>query len=134
MDANKEQDTIMLKDIAATKTNFMIKNHRAVDGANMEENQLYAKIMNNIETDLMPIVGYTEEPLLSLVKACAPLVDIIHNFFHYVQIALNKTPEEPPYYIIKLNMRFFFYLVYSNDRSITIQFSIRSSCYSHETD
>ena len=43
-----------------------------------------------------PIVGYAAEPLLPLVKACAPLDNILHNLSHYVQLALHDTPEEPP--------------------------------------
>jgi hypothetical protein len=41
-------------------------------------------------------VGYAEEPLLPLFKACAPLTDIIHNLSFYIQMALNETPEVPP--------------------------------------
>jgi hypothetical protein len=41
-------------------------------------------------------MGYAEEPLLPLFKACAPLTDIIHNLSFYVQLALNETPEVPP--------------------------------------
>jgi hypothetical protein len=41
-------------------------------------------------------MGYADEPLLPLVKACAPLTNIIHNLSMYVEMALNETPEEPP--------------------------------------
>ena len=42
-----------------------------------------------------PIVGYAQEPLLSLREACVPLNGILHNLSFYVQIALDETPEQP---------------------------------------
>ena len=47
-------------------------------------------------TDLGPVMGYAEEPLLPLFKACVPLTDIIHNLSFYVEMALKETSEEPP--------------------------------------
>lgn len=52
-------------------------------------------INNDIKTNTEPIVGFAVEPLLPLVKACAPLNDIIHNMAFYVQVALHETPETP---------------------------------------
>jgi hypothetical protein len=52
-------------------------------------------VNSNTETDLGPIVEYAKEPLLPLVKACAPLTSIIHNLWFYVQLALHETLEEP---------------------------------------
>ncbi len=52
--------------------------------------------MDDFNMDLSPIVGYAEEPLLPLVKACAPLANILHDLWIYVEMALNETPEEPP--------------------------------------
>lgn len=52
--------------------------------------------MNDDASQLGPIVGYAAEPLLPLVKACAPLSNIVHDLPKYVQLALNETPEEPP--------------------------------------
>ena len=46
-------------------------------------------------TNLAPIMGYADEPLLPLFKACAPLTHIVHNISTYVQMALNETPEQP---------------------------------------
>jgi hypothetical protein len=51
---------------------------------------------NQITTDRHPIVGYAEEPLLPLARACAPLNDVLHNLPLYVQKALDETPETPP--------------------------------------
>jgi hypothetical protein len=90
------QENIMLEDVGNTKTDSMTKNHRVVDVAIMEENQRYTETMNNIIADIIPIVGYAEEPLLPLIEACAPLVDIIYNLLFYAQMALEETPEEPP--------------------------------------
>jgi hypothetical protein len=44
---------------------------------------------------LGPIIGYAQEPLLPLANACAPLVDIVHDLFRYVSVALEDTPDEP---------------------------------------
>lgn len=46
-------------------------------------------------TDLGPVMGYADEPLLPLFKACVPLTDIIHNLSLYVETALKETSEEP---------------------------------------
>ncbi|CAF1444055.1 unnamed protein product [Rotaria sp. Silwood1] len=51
--------------------------------------------MNDFKLDLSPVVGYTNEPLLPLVKACAPLSNILYNLSKYVELALDETPEEP---------------------------------------
>ena len=93
---NRIQETIMLEDIGDTKTKSMRKNQRVVDVVIMEEHQTHTKKMDNITVELTPIVEYAEEPLLPLVKACAPLVDIICNVLFHAQMALDKTPEEPP--------------------------------------
>ena len=45
---------------------------------------------------LDPIIEYAQEPLLSLVQACIPLMNIIPNLPKYVEIALRETPNEPP--------------------------------------
>jgi len=67
-----------------------------VESANMEQNLTTAENINDIKLELGPVVGYAEEPLLPLVKACAPLSNILHDLSTYVQLALEETPEEPP--------------------------------------
>jgi len=47
------------------------------------------------EIDIDPLIDYAAVPLLPLTKACAPLADIIHNLWFYVQRVLNDTPEQP---------------------------------------
>jgi hypothetical protein len=72
------------------------KNQRVVDVITEEPSLKTTNIINSIRADLRPIAGYSQEPLLPLFKACIPLIDIIHDLLVYVQIALHKTPEEPP--------------------------------------
>jgi len=67
-----------------------------VESANMEQSLTTAENINDIKLELGPVVGYAEEPLLPLVKACAPLSNILHDLSTYVQLALEETPEEPP--------------------------------------
>jgi hypothetical protein len=52
--------------------------------------------INDIQTGAGPVVGYANQPLLPLVKACAPLIDIVYDLSNYVQLSLNETPEQPP--------------------------------------
>ena len=51
---------------------------------------------NDLKSTVHPIIGYANEPLLSLNAACVPLTSIIHNLSVYVQMALNETPDVPP--------------------------------------
>ncbi|CAF0751999.1 unnamed protein product [Adineta steineri] len=53
-------------------------------------------IINDIKSEVDPIVGYSEEPLLPLSKACSPLNNILHSLSFYVHMALDETPEVPP--------------------------------------
>jgi hypothetical protein len=53
-------------------------------------------IINEITADLGPIVGYADEAMLPLSKACSPLANILHDMSSYVQMALDETPEQPP--------------------------------------
>ncbi|CAF1145201.1 unnamed protein product [Adineta steineri] len=53
-------------------------------------------IIKSDDTELSPILGYSEEPLLPLAQACAPMNDIFYNLSFYVQLALKETPEQPP--------------------------------------
>jgi hypothetical protein len=69
--------------------NDVIRNEQTVNLTIMDN-------INDFNLDLSPIVGYADEPLLPLVKACAPLTNTIHDLSIYVQMALNETPEEPP--------------------------------------
>jgi hypothetical protein len=67
----------------------MTRNSRIVQTVSDKENATITNIVQHNKTE------YNEEPLLSLPKACAPLVHIIHNLLFYVQMALDETPAEP---------------------------------------
>jgi hypothetical protein len=90
MDMN-EEETFDQNQVEVTTEDSMIKSRQAL----IEEPKLTTTNMDDDITDFGPIVGYAQEPLLPLTKACAPLTDIIHNISFYVQLALNETPEEP---------------------------------------
>jgi hypothetical protein len=94
---NKQtKETTVMKSVNAINVGSMSKNQRVVDAVSMKQNQLHTTTINDIDTDLGPIVGYAAEPLLPLAKACAPLIDIIHDLSVYVQMALDETPDVPP--------------------------------------
>lgn len=48
------------------------------------------------KTDLGPVIGYAQEPLLPLIQACIPLIPVVYNILIYADIALKKTPDNPP--------------------------------------
>lgn len=83
-------------DVNNTNDNPMTENCRIVEVISAEENVPTVNTNINTGVDLAPLVEYAEEPLLPLVKACAPLISIIYNLWFYVQLALNETPEKPP--------------------------------------
>jgi hypothetical protein len=93
---DQRQETMVLEDVDDTNVDSMKTNQRVVDAATVEQNQLCTNTMNDIEENLGPIIGYAAEPLLSLVKACAPLTNIIHDLSVYIQMALDETPIQPP--------------------------------------
>jgi hypothetical protein len=73
----------------------LTKNRRVVEAITEEPSSTNTNIINGVIADADPIVGYAQEPLLSLFQACTPLINLIHNIFFYVQMALNETPETP---------------------------------------
>jgi len=88
--------TVAMMDSGNLSHNSMTTNRRVVETITEEPNLRTTNIINDIEVDLGPIVGYAEVPLLPLYRACAPLIDILHNLSFYVQMALDETPEQPP--------------------------------------
>jgi hypothetical protein len=50
---------------------------------------------SEISKTLGPIIGYAEEPLVSLADACAPLRGIIQKVLEYASTALQETPDNP---------------------------------------
>jgi hypothetical protein len=81
-------------DVNNRNDNPMTRNRRVVEVIIVKQKLTTTDINSNTETEGGPIVGYAKEPLLPLVKACAPLTSIIHNLWFYVQLALNETPED----------------------------------------
>jgi hypothetical protein len=73
----------------------LTKNRRVVETIAEEPNLRTSSIISDVRTDLGPIVEYAEEPLLPLLKACAPLTNILHNLSFYMQMAIDETPEVP---------------------------------------
>ncbi|CAF1419072.1 unnamed protein product [Rotaria sp. Silwood1] len=72
------------------------ENYQTSENVTTEENAIISNDANEFNMEQNPVVGYSEEPLLPLVKACAPLSNILHDLSTYVEIALNETPEVPP--------------------------------------
>ncbi|CAF1587519.1 unnamed protein product [Rotaria sp. Silwood1] len=87
---------MVVEDSNNTPNNTIIKNRRLVEAVTEGSTLTISNIINDIAANLGPIVGYAEEPLLPLVKACAPLTSIIPNLSYYVELALNETSEQPP--------------------------------------
>ena len=73
----------------------MRRNRRVVDGATVGQRRTTTAVDVDTEAEIVPIMGYAEEPLLPLAEACAPLVSIVYNLMFYVQQALNETPKAP---------------------------------------
>ena len=74
----------------------LVINQQDVESIANDENSINFDALIGIKDDFQPIIGYAAEPLLPLVKACAPLSDIIHNLTFYVELAMKQTPEQPP--------------------------------------
>jgi hypothetical protein len=93
---DQKRRAITLKVFENTQDASLTKSHRVVECITEESNSPFMNINNSSNVELGPIVGYAQEPLLPLSKACAPLIDIVKNISFYVQIALDNTPELPP--------------------------------------
>jgi hypothetical protein len=86
----------LVEDSSNAQDSSMTKNPRVVEAVVEEPRLSTINIINDINADLDPIVGYAQEPLLPLSKACSPLANILHNLSFYVQMAIDETPEQPP--------------------------------------
>jgi hypothetical protein len=89
---NRREDIIVTVEIDNKLYDSTSKPSQAVP---MEQNLINTDTINDIATGAGPIIGYANEPLLPLVKACAPLINIVHDILTYVQLSLNETPEQP---------------------------------------
>ena len=74
----------------------MAGNPRIAEVSTVEHDRIITNVTINIQSELDPIIEYVKVPLLPLIKACAPLFDVVHNLSVYVQTALHDTPEQPP--------------------------------------
>ncbi|CAF1428062.1 unnamed protein product, partial [Didymodactylos carnosus] len=96
---DQRQVTLAAEDDDNTTGYSINQNYRVLDAFTGEQNltaffQRY--MITDIQMNLSPIVGYAEEHLLPLSKACVPLTNIIHDLSVYVQMALDETPDDPP--------------------------------------
>ena len=74
----------------------MTNNRRIVEIIVGKEKSRVKRTNSDVREGPAPIVGYTDEPTLSLLEACTPLTDTIHNLSFYAQMALGETPKKPP--------------------------------------
>jgi hypothetical protein len=51
-------------------------------------------VLNDVTT-LFSIIDYAQEPLLSLIEVCAPLIPFVDNILNYALIAMERTPSQP---------------------------------------
>jgi hypothetical protein len=98
LNLNEEEtpDQIQVDDSDNPLDDLTTTNSRVKKAMTDEQNLTTKNIINETGADVDPVVGYAEEPLLPLSKACAPLAKILHNLSFYVQLALEETPNEPP--------------------------------------
>ena len=94
--SGQEQAIEVTEDSGQTSNAPEMNNCRIVEITAATVNSTVTTVKKDTKSDPDPIVGYADEPLLPLFKACAPLSDITHNLSFYVQMALNETPEKPP--------------------------------------
>ncbi|CAF3655661.1 unnamed protein product [Rotaria sp. Silwood1] len=83
-------------DTGGTNSNSCRKYTEENEFINEDVQSSKMNVVDIIESNLDPIVDYAQEPLLPLADACLPLTDILYNLSFYVQMALDKTPAEPP--------------------------------------
>ncbi|CAF4893598.1 unnamed protein product, partial [Rotaria magnacalcarata] len=75
---------------------YVAEEQQTVELSVVEGNQNIINEIENHGAGEAPIIGYADEPLLPLVDACAPLIDILYNLSFYVNMAVEETPAEPP--------------------------------------
>jgi hypothetical protein len=72
IDVNRNQMIETIENSGNTLNNSITKNRRVVDVLIENLNLPSVSITDNIKINVSPIVGYANEPLLPLHKACAP--------------------------------------------------------------
>ncbi|CAF3908817.1 unnamed protein product, partial [Adineta steineri] len=74
----------------------MVEIRTTEENTTVDQDMKATTAITDTEPQISPILGYTDEPLLPLSKACSPLNEILHNMSFYTQLALDETPEQPP--------------------------------------
>ncbi|CAF4208531.1 unnamed protein product, partial [Adineta steineri] len=76
--------------------NAMAEIRTTGENTTVDQDMKATTAITDTEPQISPILGYADEPLLPLSKACTPLNDLLHNISFYTQLALDETPEQPP--------------------------------------
>jgi hypothetical protein len=92
---NRQHVASAVEKITDEKDPSQRRNHRLVENSIAEQILRIAGPFKDVDKQDAPVVGYAEEPLLSLTDACTPLMNIILNLSTYVQLALDETPQDP---------------------------------------
>jgi hypothetical protein len=90
------EDIIVTVHVDKTTHDSDSKASQIVEAMVIEHNPINMDTINDIQIGAGSVIGYANEPLLPLVKACAPLINIVHDLSTYIQFSLNETPEQPP--------------------------------------
>ena len=93
---DRRRTAVLVEEITNTMGDMNTNTKQAIKAVATARPSMNTVTLNDFGLDLSPIAGYADQPMLPLVKACAPLSDILHELSKYVQIALENTPEEPP--------------------------------------
>ena len=93
---NQESIPEIVEDSDRIPNAALASNCRVVETTAEKEHLPLTNVNDDARPEPPPVVGYADEPLLPLFKACVPLDSIIHNLPFYIQMALNETPEKPP--------------------------------------
>jgi hypothetical protein len=92
---DQRREVMETEDSGKAPDNSMTKNCRIVEAGTGKPYGRNMSITDSTRADADPIVEYAEVPLLPLSKACAPLTNILHDLSFYIQMALDKTSEQP---------------------------------------
>lgn len=93
---DQKQETDTNEDSDHARNTSLKHNRRIVDAIDREVTAMVTTVNEDEKIDPLPIVGYADEPLVPLSKACAPLMSLLHDLPHYIQMAIDETADEPP--------------------------------------
>lgn len=72
------------------------RNSRLIESVIDEQKLRISNPVIDIQNRSDYLIEYAEEPLLSLVEACAPQMKIIDDLSSYVRMVIQETPDVPP--------------------------------------